>query len=112
MPRFRGAKPVLGGRVPRRGTGSTIQRAVYRRVDDGVCGLNPPGTDKSPSTQRSGESPTGVWRVLSGAAMARPCPGAPTYQRHQPEQTVLYRTTISCEHVVSTTEQSTRAMEL
>jgi len=24
--------------------------------------------------------------------MARPCPAAPTYQRRQPEQTVLYRT--------------------
>ena len=30
--------------------------------------------------------------MLSAAGMARPCPAAPTYQRRQPEQTVLYRT--------------------
>lgn len=30
--------------------------------------------------------------MLSAARMARPCPAAPTYRRHQPEQTVLYRT--------------------
>jgi hypothetical protein len=30
--------------------------------------------------------------VLSAVGMARPCPAAPTYQRRQPEQTVLYRT--------------------
>ena len=32
-----------------------------------------------------------AWRVLSAAGMARPCPAAPTYQRREPEQTVLYR---------------------
>jgi hypothetical protein len=30
--------------------------------------------------------------VLSAAGMARPCPVAPTSQRRQSEETVLYRT--------------------
>jgi hypothetical protein len=33
----------------------------------------------------------GARRVLSAAGMARPCPAVPSYQRRQPEQTVLYR---------------------
>ena len=60
---------------------------VYRSVDAACRDLSP----KSRSRRRSGALPGGAWRVLPAGAGPRPCPAAPTYQRRQPERSVLNR---------------------